>query len=236
MKSIVSLSGGMDSTTLLAYLLSLDHEVHCINFFYNSKHNPQELKAIEKISSYYKIPVTKVNLNFIGELFKSNLLSNNEQIPEGHYEQENMSLTVVPGRNSIFTTIAAGFAESIGFDTVVLGQHQGDHSIYPDCRPDFIKSINTTIQLSSDGKVKVDAPFIEMDKADIVKLGLELKVPYELTYTCYNGREKSCGKCGSCVERISSFMKWGEKDPLEYEIEVDWTQNYQTFLEKQKIN
>jgi 7-cyano-7-deazaguanine synthase in queuosine biosynthesis len=599
-KVVLSLSGGMDSTTLLAYYLSQGSSVHCINFFYKSKHNNQEQVAIEKICNYYKVPLTKIDVSFIGDLFKSNLLQSGEEIPEGHYEQENMSLTVVPGRNSIFTTIAAGFAESIGANVVALGQHKGDHcipfdeiiltnkgkklaeeinigdkilsfnlsnlttefkevtnkisngfrediyeiitqggrivrttsnhkfyvvrrsnfhphtgwekeikevkcedlkegdflitpvlkrsliqkqeittridllnycdkenkllkfddekiwihkdnkvnrwvdsqnfisllgwyitegfkgsgnkkgansyrvmiaqskkanpenyeeikkivkewgfnitqdannisfsgpttkifdmcgklsiskqipkefmylhpdllfdtlikgdgcilkssknnfvynystkssilkeqivelavflgysagvnfsssqcflismfktfnkksnfigegklikikkiqksqpkevydftvqdnhnffaglgsgilvsnSIYADCRPEFVLAINKAIQLSSDKKVSIEAPFLGMDKAEIVSLGLELKVPYELTYTCYKGREKSCGVCGSCVERISSFMKNHIIDPIQYEIPINWEQDYKEFLEQNK--
>lgn len=229
-KIIISLSGGMDSATLLGYLLSKDYKVKCVNFYYGSKHNKKEKKSFLDIVNYYNVEYNSINLETIFSHFKSNLLLNGGDIPEGHYHKDNMKLTVVPGRNAIMTTILAGFAESLDFDTVALGQHKGDFHIYPDCRSDFIESINNTIQLSSEKKVSVIAPFINKTKADICKLGLDLKIPYQLTTTCYNGRNKGCGVCGSCIERIESFLIHNAKDPIKYEIDIDWSQSAKQFI------
>jgi 7-cyano-7-deazaguanine synthase len=151
--------------------------------------------------------------------FNSNLLKSGGDIPEGHYEEESMKLTVVPGRNLIFSAIMAGLAESIGAEDIALGVHSGDHAIYPDCRPDFIISLAETVKASSDGKVKVRTPLLFEDKTSILRIGHSLNppVPYKLTRTCYKDQELSCGKCGSCQERLEAFGKLGIKDPIDYE-------------------
>ena len=158
-------------------------------------------------------------LDFIKQLFKSNLLQDQGEIPEGHYEDGNMSKTVVPGRNAIFITIMAGYAESIGAGTIAVGVHAGDHHIYADCRPDFINSMTRTIEDSSDGTVTLEAPFLSYTKLDILKIGYALTTPfpYELTRTCYKDQELSCGSCGSCNERLEAFRFLGKEDPIEYE-------------------
>jgi 7-cyano-7-deazaguanine synthase len=140
------------------------------------------------------------------------------EIPEGHYESENMRKTVVPGRNLIMLSIMAGIAESEGASFVGIGVHSGDHHIYPDCRHEFIKSADTTIFLSSDRKVHIDAPFIGEDKASILEMGYSynIKVPYHLTRTCYKDQIHSCGKCGSCSERLEAFYLIGKEDPITY--------------------
>jgi 7-cyano-7-deazaguanine synthase len=229
-KVIISLSGGMDSTTLLGYLLDKNYEVKCVNFQYGSKHNSKEKCSFRDIVNHYNVQHKSIDLSGIFSHFESNLLSNGGDIPSGHYAADNMTLTVVPGRNSIMTTILAGLAESIGFDTIALGQHHGDFHIYPDCRPKFVESINETIRLSSDDKVQVIAPFIDKTKADICKIGLDLNVPYHLTTTCYNGREKACSICGSCSERIESFLTHNAKDPIDYEVNINWDQSAQEFI------
>lgn len=159
------------------------------------------------------------NLTEVMQGFKSNLLLSGEEIPEGHYNDETMKKTVVPGRNMIFISIMAGYAESVGADTVALGVHAGDHHIYPDCREEFISSVNATVGLSTDGKVKVIAPFQHYDKYDILKIGYGLSpvVPYHLTRTCYKDQLHSCGKCGSCQERLEAFGKLMIKDPIQYQ-------------------
>lgn len=159
-----------------------------------------------------------VNLDFIRDLFKSNLLKDQGEIPEGHYNDSNMSLTVVPGRNSIFITIMAGYAESVDADTVALGVHAGDHVVYPDCRPLFISAMNTAIQASTEEKVHIETPFLHLNKTEILKIGYSLPtpVPYEYSRTCYKDQELSCGKCGSCSERLEAFKLIGKVDPIKY--------------------
>ena len=216
-KALVSLSGGMDSTTVLAWCLSLGMEVQAVSFDYGSKHNPFEIALAKKICEHYNVPHQVIDLKGVMAGFKSNLLLDGGEIPEGHYEQENMKLTVVPGRNLIFSSILAGLAESLELDCIALGVHQGDHAIYPDCRKSFIDSLITTIGESTDGRIQVVTPFLNGDKTTILQWGFLNDVPYHLTRTCYKHQDKSCGKCGSCTERLEAFANIGETDPVEYE-------------------
>lgn len=229
---VLSLSGGMDSTTLLFDYLNEGREVHPIFFQYGSKHNQYEKAAVRliKYHAQREFPNSNVLANFktidvshIFKHFKSNLLKSGGEIPEGHYEDENMKKTVIPGRNLIFASIMAGHAESKGVPIVSLGVHSGDHHIYPDCRPEFISSFRRTVMESSGGKVCTHTPFIAIDKHDILKLGyfFDIPVPYHLTRTCYKDQYFSCGKCGSCTERLEAFKKLGLKDPIHYMLDID---------------
>jgi len=219
-KIVLSMSGGIDSTTLCAYYLDNGNEVLPLSFQYGSKHNKYENEAVFKIADFLNLPEPKlIDLNFIANLFKSDLLLSGDEIPEGHYNDESMQATVVPARNLIFASIIAGYAESVGADVISLGVHGGDHHIYADCRPEFISSLNTTVILATDKKVRVDAPFLYYNKAEIIEAGMGLKnieMPYHLTRTCYKDQELSCGKCGSCVERLEAFEKCGLTDPIAY--------------------
>jgi len=227
-KVVMGLSGGMDSTTLLAILLDDGYDVHCCSFTYGSKHNAYEGKAAENIIKYYKeqgLPVTHYQIDLTGAFthFQSDLLKTGGAIPEGHYDGENMRSTVVPGRNMIMASIMAGLAESIGAESIALGVHAGDHHIYPDCRKEFIKAFDSAVYLSSDRKVSVLTPLIDDDKASILIKGFNIEtedtlVPYDLTRTCYADQELSCGKCGSCIERILAFNAVGWCDPIDYEL------------------
>jgi len=221
-KTVVGLSGGMDSTTLLGFLLDQGHEVHCCIFTYGSKHNQYENKAAHDVVEFYKekgFPVFAYDFNLEATFapFKSNLLKTGGEIPEGHYEDASMSLTVVPGRNMIFAAIMAGLAESIGAESVALGVHNGDHAIYPDCRAEFIKALDLAVYLGSDRKVEVLTPLVGENKESILLLGSSCFVPYELTRTCYKDQPVSCGKCGSCQERLEAFKNLNKIDPIPYE-------------------
>lgn len=219
-KVVLGLSGGMDSSTLAGYYVNEGYKVFPIIFTYGSKHNKYENECAFKIAEELNcVPPQLVRLDFIEKLFKSNLLQSGGDIPEGHYEDKSMSKTVVPGRNSIFISILAGYAESIGADTIAIGAHSGDHHIYPDCRPQFIEKMKEVIHSSSEGKVILEAPFIEFYKLDILEIGysLDKQIPYEFTRTCYKDQSLSCGKCGSCQERLEAFKLLGKKDPIEYE-------------------
>jgi 7-cyano-7-deazaguanine synthase len=225
MKTVLALSGGLDSTTLLLYLLNMGHEVFPLSFQYGSKHNSYERKAVSKVyralasnKQVYTPAVLDLFPVFANLPINSTLLLSGEDVPEGHYEEESMRKTVVPGRNLIFASILASYAEAVGADIVSLGVHAGDHHIYPDCRPYFIGSLNQTILASTDRKVYVFAPFLDNTKEMIVKIGLEMGVPFELTRTCYKDQEIACGKCGSCQERLEAFALNNARDPLEYEI------------------
>lgn len=224
MKIVIGLSGGMDSTTLLATLLDQEHQIHCCIFHYGSKHNKWENEAAGTIISYYEkrgfhIPRHIINLTPAMLEFKSALLLTGPSIPEGYYEAESMRQTVVPGRNMIMAAVMAGLAESVGADAIALGVHRGDHHIYPDCRKEFIKALDSAVYLSSNHAVEVLAPLMEDTKLSILEKGKQCKlpVPYHLTRTCYKDQEKACGKCGSCTERLEAFSDLGMTDPVEYE-------------------
>ena len=228
-KAVMGLSGGMDSATVLAWLSEKLFTVHCLNFVYGSKHNKYEQKCAEALAMHYGATYTLFDLTEAFKAMKSNLLQTGGDIPEGHYSHESMSLTVVPGRNTIFASIMCGVAESIGANYIALGVHQGDHAIYPDCRIEYIKSLDTTLYLASDRKVNIVTPFIETDKIGILEYGFKARVPYDLTRTCYKDQELSCGKCGSCNERIEAFATQGKMDPVPYEISIDWDAKFREF-------
>ena len=214
MKVVCVLSGGMDSTTLLYELIHWKHEVHPISFFYKQKHS----RELEKAAlTCVKLGLTQkmVDISFLGE-FGGSALTTDAPIPEGHYAADNMKATVVPNRNMIILSVAVAYAISIKADRVYYGAHAGDHTIYPDCRPKFIKPLVEAVYNCDWHRVGLDAPYLYFDKAQIVKRGIALGVDYKLTHTCYKGEEKACGKCGSCVERLEAFKKNGIPDAIEY--------------------
>lgn len=216
MKIVMALSGGMDSTTMLAHLLSEGHEVSCMIFSYGSKHNSFENRAAIEVANHYNVPWTLISLQNFMANFKSDLLKTGGAIPEGHYTDANMSRTVVPARNIIFLSVLAGQAWSVGASKIAIGIHQGDHAIYEDCRKEFYKAMDTALYLGTGSRVEIIAPFIDLDKSGILDIGLKLGVPYEHTRTCYKDQPQSCGRCGSCVERLSAFHQKGVEDPILY--------------------
>ncbi len=221
MKAIISLSGGMDSATVLAEAISHGREPITVGFTYGSKHNVYENRKARQLANYYHIPFQIINLETTMESFKSNLFIGQGNIPEGHYEDESMKQTIVPGRNLIFISILAGLAESIEAEEVWLGIHAGDHAIYPDCRPDFFQAANLAVTRSTENKVVLRAPFLHKSKAEILKRGICLGVPYELTRTCYKNQKLACGKCGSCIERLEAFQMMNIKDPIYYDERIN---------------
>jgi 7-cyano-7-deazaguanine synthase len=216
-KVVVSLSGGLDSTTVLGLAKAQGHEIQTVGFCYGSKHNKYENKAAVNIASHYQVPYRLIDFSSAAKGFKSNLMADGGAIPEGHYEAASMTQTVVPGRNIIFSSILAGFAWSFEYDEIWLGVHAGDHFIYPDCRPSFFVAMKTAVEEGTDKKVTMRAPFLMVDKVEIVRQGLVLKVPYLLTRTCYKDQSYACGRCGSCQERLTAFGRNGAEDPIAYE-------------------
>lgn len=218
-KILVSLSGGMDSTTVLAAVMEQEHQqqIKAVSFTYGSKHNQFENEAAEKIAAHYGIPLQKIDISSIMSNVKSDLLLSGGEIPEGHYQAETMRQTVVPGRNIIFCSILAGIAMSEGASEVWLGVHSGDHHIYPDCRPDFVRHMAEAVFHGTGEKVFLTAPYLYINKMDILKRGMAMKVPYHLTRTCYKNQPIACGKCGSCRERLEAFERLEISDPLAYE-------------------
>ena len=217
MKAIVSLSGGMDSTTVLALAIKLEKDVISVGFTYGSKHNKYENEAAERIASHYGISFRLIDLSQVMSGFKSDLLLSGDSIPEGHYEEESMRRTVVPARNIIFCSVLTGIAVSEDAEQIWLGVHAGDHFIYPDCRPEFIRVMQATIQCGTERAIVLITPFLHSTKKHILQEGLLLKVPYHLTRTCYKDQTVACGRCGSCQERLAAWKEIGEDDPLEYE-------------------
>ena len=217
MKAIVSLSGGLDSTTVLAAAIESGADVQAVIFRYGSKHNQFENQAAFDVAKHYRIPARLFDLSPIMKGFNSVLMRAGGEIPEGHYEAESMRQTVVPGRNTIFASILIGLAESEMANEVWLGIHAGDHHIYPDCRPEWLTAMNEVAQAATEGKVQFKAPFLYETKLGILRYGVQRKVPYHLTRTCYKAQPVACGRCGSCNERREAFMLLGIKDPIEYE-------------------
>lgn len=212
-KTICVLSGGADSTTLLYYLKKKRLSVKAISFDYGQKHFrelQQAHKTCEKLGIEHKI----IDLTCLKPLISNSALTSDIAVPEGHYAGENMKITVVPNRNMIMASIAIGWAVNLGFDEIALGVHAGDHTIYPDCRPAFIKALVKIAGLANFKRIRVYTPFLNIDKGDIVKIGVKLGVDYSLTQTCYVGGNKPCEKCGSCRERAEAFQKAGVRDPL----------------------
>lgn len=222
MKLLAVLSGGMDSTSAMYYFLKSPpyQVIGAISFWYGSKHNAREWESAKKVASAAGVPIKRCHLDFIAENFQSGLLSisgDGEKIPEGHYADPSMKRTVVPFRNGIMLAIAAGYAESVGAEGLILGNHFGDHAIYPDCRKSFVVPMAKAIAEGTYAKIRLMTPFTEATKAEVARAGYQAGAPLELTYSCYNGREKHCGKCGTCVERIEAFRDAWLDDPTEYE-------------------
>lgn len=213
---VVLLSGGMDSVAAL-YEAKRNYEVVAtLSFDYGSKHNAREIPFAAHHSKHLGVRHHIVHLDFMDELFKSDLLKSGGEIPKGHYEGENMKKTVVPFRNGIMLSIAGGFAESVEATGVVIAAHAGDHAIYPDCREDFMKAMGDAIRLGTYVGVEVLRPFISMTKADIATRGRELGVDFAHTWSCYVGGEIHCGECGTCIERREAFIVSGVPDPTIY--------------------
>lgn len=213
--SLMVLSGGMDSTTMLYEYA--DRIALAVNFVYGSNHNARELECARYNCDKLGIELVVVNLDFVGRLFNSSLLSGADAIPEGNYDSENMKSTVVPFRNGIMLAAAAGLAESRGLSAVMLANHSGDHAIYPDCREGFVKAMAAAISEGTYEHIRLEAPYTNITKTQIALRGKKLGVDYSHTYSCYKGGEKHCGKCGTCRERREALREAGIPDPTIYE-------------------
>ncbi|MCM1348078.1 MAG: 7-cyano-7-deazaguanine synthase QueC [Firmicutes bacterium] len=205
--ALIVLSGGMDSTTMLYEFKN--SIALAVNFSYGANHNERESACARENCRRLGIELVEIDLAFMGKYFESSLLSGADAIPEGHYEDENMKSTVVPFRNGIMLAIAAGLAESRGLKAVMIANHGGDHAIYPDCRAEFIDSMGAAIANGTYEHLELRAPYTNLTKAQIACRGRETGVDYSLTYSCYKGGEKHCGKCGTCVERREAMLAAG---------------------------
>lgn len=213
--SLLVLSGGLDSTTMLYDFA--DNIALAVTFHYGSNHNEREAACARYHCDKLGIQHIEINLAFMGDYFQSSLLEGADAIPDGNYDEENMKSTVVPFRNGIMLSIAAGLAESRGLKKVMLANHSGDHTIYPDCRPEFVKAMSEAINSGTYIGVELVAPYTMITKADIVKRGSELGIDYTKTYSCYKGGEHHCGLCGTCRERREAFMLAGVEDKTIYD-------------------
>lgn len=215
-KSLIILSGGMDSVTLLYD--KKDEIAVAVTFDYGSNHNKREEEFAKYHCEKLGIEHIIIPLTFIHDYFKSSLLEGASAIPDGHYEDETMKSTVVPFRNGIMLSVACGLAESRELEKVLIANHFGDHAIYPDCRKGFIDAISEAMRNGTYKGITIDAPYTTIIKTDIAKIGKSLGIDYSKTYSCYKGGEKHCGKCGTCVERKEALRDAGIEDPTEYEV------------------
>ena len=215
-KVVVIYSGGMDSFTVLHKAVQAGHDVYALSFNYGQRH-VKELQCAAQVCQELGIKHKIVDISAINQLLAGSSLTDNIDIPEGHYAADNMKSTVVPNRNMILLSLAVGYAVSIGANQVYYGAHSGDHFIYPDCRPEFVQKMHDVCQIANYEPVDIISPYLSQTKIEILADGLAMGLDYSQTWTCYNGREKACGKCGSCQERLEAFALNNTTDPLPYE-------------------
>jgi len=215
-KVVVIYSGGMDSFTVLNRALKDGKEVFALSFDYGQKH-VKELAFAADVCKSLKVKHKIIDISAINELLAGSSLTDDIDIPEGHYEADNMKSTVVPNRNMILLSLAVGYAVSVEASQVYYGAHSGDHAIYPDCRPEFVMKMNDVCQIANYQAVEIFSPYLHDTKTDILTDGLNMGLDYSKTWTCYNGREQACGKCGACEERLEAFRDNNAADPLAYE-------------------
>jgi len=214
--AVVLVSGGMDSVVAL-HAARAEHMVAGgVSFDYGAKHNHQEIPCAAWQCARLGVPHRVIKLDFIGELFHSDLLKSGGAIPDGHYEEQTMKQTVVPFRNGIMLAVAGGYAESVGANALVIAAHAGDHAIYPDCRENFMRAMGDALRLGTYAEIELLRPFIQLTKAQIAARGDVLGVDFAHTWSCYKGGEMHCGTCGTCVERREAFIEAGVKDPTLY--------------------
>ena len=220
MKTVIILSGGMDSTTLLydevAKCKNNGNEVAAVSFHYGQRHN-KELTFASDTCSKLNVPWKLIDLSTLRDFLSGSALTSDDvDVPEGHYAADNMKATVVPNRNMIMLAVATGYAISVDANAVSYAAHAGDHAIYPDCRKEFADALGAAIALCDWKEIQLRRPYVGIDKAEIVRVGAALGVPYEETWSCYKGSDMHCGVCGTCVERREAFDLAGVEDPTAY--------------------
>ncbi len=213
--AVIVVSGGMDSTTMLYEFA--DEIALAVTFDYGAKHGSREIPLAQMHCKRLGIEHIVIKMDFMQRYFRSSLLSGGEDIPEGSYDDENMRSTVVPFRNGIMLSIACGLAESRGLKRLMIANHAGDHAIYPDCRPAFVRAMSEATQEGTYDRIRIDAPYTHLTKGEIARRGKQLGIDYSETWSCYKGGDKHCGKCGTCVERREALAEAGVEDPTVYE-------------------
>jgi len=215
--SLIILSGGMDSVTMLyEYKESI---ALAVTFDYGANHGAREIPFARLHCERLGIRHLVIPLDFMQRYFQSSLLEGADAIPEGHYAEENMRSTVVPFRNGIMLSIAAGIAESNGLNRVMIANHGGDHTIYPDCRPTFIDAISEAMRQGTYAHVEVFAPYTNITKGEIARHGASMGIDYSETWSCYKGGTHHCGRCGTCVERREALAEAGIADSTIYDVD-----------------
>lgn len=219
--AVLIVSGGMDSVTLAHKCHADGFALVLLSFDYGQRHK-KELESAKRCAERLGGVSRVVDLSNITSLLPGSSLTDDAvPVPEGHYAADSMKATVVPNRNAIMLSVAWAHAVAIGAEVVAFGAHGGDHFIYPDCRPDFFESLGQAFTRGNVGfgnaNLRLEAPFITLDKTAIAVLGHELEVPFEDTWSCYKGGEIHCGKCGTCVERKEAFALAGVPDPTLYQ-------------------
>ncbi|MBP7795551.1 MAG: 7-cyano-7-deazaguanine synthase QueC [Elusimicrobiales bacterium] len=214
-KAIISLSGGLDSTTCLAWSINKGYKCFAVTFDYGQRHI-KEIKAAKNVSNFYNLPLVEIKLKFPW-LEVSSLVNPDKKIPDLKYKDiisGRIPSTYVPARNLVFTSILASYADSIAADFIVLGPNAIDYSGYPDCRPEFYEQLGKAIKLGTRNKnIKILTPIINLSKSEIVKLAYKLNAPLKYTWSCYCGDKKPCGRCDSCKLRAKGFKEAGVIDP-----------------------
>ncbi len=216
-KTVILLSGGLDSTTLLYDAAQNTDVVRAVGFDYGQRH-ATELQHAAYIADGLGVRFARVDLRGLALLLEGSALTDPRvEVPDGHYAEDTMKATIVPNRNAIMLNIAVGIAVGAGAHEVRAAMHAGDHPVYPDCRPEFVDKLNELIPIATETEVQVRAPFITKTKGDIVKRGMALGVPFGETWSCYKGGAIHCGRCGTCIERHEAFVEAGMLDPTVYE-------------------
>ena len=216
MKAVLTYSGGLDSTVLLHHLRAAGHVMYALSVNYGQRH-ARELESAARLAGAIGVTHQVADLTSIRPLLAGgSLTSAGIEVPDGHYEEEAMKATVVPNRNMILLSLATAWAVSLKAECVAYAAHGGDHAIYPDCRPAFADAMATAIGQADWHPVKLLRPFMTWTKADIVRRGAGLGVPFALTWSCYKGGAEHCGRCGTCIERREAFYLAGVEDPTAY--------------------
>jgi 7-cyano-7-deazaguanine synthase len=215
-KVVVIYSGGMDSFTVLNRALTDGKEVFALSFDYGQRH-VKELACASKVCKRLGVNHKVVDISSINQLLAGSSLTDDIEIPEGHYEAKSMKSTVVPNRNMVLISLAVAYAVSVSAEQVYYGAHSGDHAIYPDCRPEFVEKMNDVCKIANYESVEIFSPYLTVSKTAILTDGITMGLDYSDTWTCYNGREKACGKCGACEERLEAFADNNTVDPIPYE-------------------
>ncbi|MBR9858405.1 MAG: 7-cyano-7-deazaguanine synthase QueC [Gammaproteobacteria bacterium] len=223
MKALLICSGGFDSVTL-AYRLAAEQSLGALLTFDYGQRHKKEIDAARLCAERLGVPHLVMDIGHIGRQLSGSALTDDIDVPHGHYSEENMKLTVVPNRNAIMLTIAFGVAAARDLDTVALAVHGGDHFIYPDCRPDFIRLFGEMQARALDGvaEVALFAPYVDSDKTEIARDAARFAVPVADTWSCYEGGDIHCGRCGTCVERIEAMTLASVVDPTPYQDEQYW--------------